>query len=207
MARAKLHVVTPLVNETSSSRAEASDTAPSSPAVEVESTRRPTTKPAAKSPSRRPAAKGKMAATVADIMTTNVECCGPRENLDAVARQMWDRDVGVIVVVDENQRPLSVVTDRDLAMAAYTQGQPLACISVGSCMARELETCKATEPLAQALLVMQTRRVRRVPVVDEEGKLAGVVGLTDVVRALAKKKPSSGVTSAQVVSTLSSILG
>ena len=195
MTRAKLHVVTPLASEPPSSNREA------------ESTRRPSVKAPSKAPpAKRKTAPPKAHSGVSELMTKPAVCCGQHDMLTVAAQLMWDNNVGVVVVVDEAQRPVSVVTDRDIAMAAYTQGLPLASIAVASCMAASVQTCKESDAPAQVLEMMQAHQVRRVPVVSASGSVSGVVGLTDLVRAAGKKKSKQGVTGTQVVTTLSGIL-
>jgi CBS domain-containing protein len=60
-----------------------------------------------------------------DLMTTNAKSCGTMDNLERAAQIMWENDCGVVPVVDGSERVVGMVTDRDICMAAYTQGQPL----------------------------------------------------------------------------------
>ncbi len=119
---------------------------------------------------------------VTELMSSNVATCAPADNLAAVAAQMWDRDVGAIVVVDEENRPLGMVTDRDLCMAAYTRGCALSAANVGSLMGRPVITCKLGDTAASAAEGMALHQVRRLPVIDDDGHLAGIVTLGDIAR-------------------------
>ena len=122
-----------------------------------------------------------------DVMTRDVACCRAEDSLNTAAKLMWERDVGALVVVGDQNEPLSMVTDRDLCMAAYTQGVPLAFGSVASAMASQLVTCKEGASLAEVRSLIAEHRVRRLPVVDDAGKLVGLIGLGDLVGEAASK--------------------
>jgi CBS domain-containing protein len=117
---------------------------------------------------------------------------------------MWDHDVGLVVVVDADRRPLSVVTDRDLAMAAYTQGLALSHIGVEVCMSTRMVTCSVDADVAFAAQLMREHKVRRIPVVNGTGQLDGILGLRELLRS--SSVPSSRATSSDVVSVLTAVL-
>jgi CBS domain-containing protein len=185
MGRAKLHVVP---NTQVASDAES-----------------PVSKPVRKSAPKTTAKKPSLS-RIADLMQRDVASCRPYEPLNTVGRLMWDRDVGVVVIVDEQLRPLSMITDRDLAMAAYTQGATLANIGVRSCMSQRLVTCLEDATASDALELMQQNRVRRLPVVDLTGKLVGVIGFGDLSKAASNKKLKTGLKVMDLAGTLSKIL-
>lgn len=141
---------------------------------------------------------------VASVMQTNVVTCSVGEALSSVGQAMWDNDVGIVVVVDEQRKPISVVTDRDLAMAAYTQGIALGHIGVGICMSKGLVTCSRDAEAAHVAALMREHRVRRIPVVDGEGQLAGIVGLSDLLKAASAAEASFKPT--DVLAVLSGVL-
>jgi CBS domain-containing protein len=181
MGRAKLHVV---------------------PNTQVASeTEGPVSKAVKKATAKKPSLS-----RVADLMQRDVASCRPYEPLNTVGRLMWDRDVGVVVIVDEQQRPLSMITDRDLAMAAYTQGTNLANIGTRTCVSQRLVTCSAEGSAADALALMQLNRIRRLPVVDTGGKLVGILGFGDLTKAASNKKLKTGLKVTDLASTLSKIL-
>jgi CBS domain-containing protein len=96
---------------------------------------------------------------------------------------MWDSDVGCLVVTDGAQKPIGMITDRDIAMAAYMQGVPLRDSRVGSAMASQVLTCTPETSLSDVESTMRGAQIRRVPVVDASGKLTGIVGLGDIARS------------------------
>jgi CBS domain-containing protein len=97
---------------------------------------------------------------------------------------MWNHDVGFLPVVDARGRVVAAITDRDLCMAAYTQGKPLAEIGVDSAMSRNLVSVRPTDPLDRAAELMECHQVRRLPVVDDDGAIVGVVTLSDLARCV-----------------------
>lgn len=116
------------------------------------------------------------------LMTQDVRTCRPQDSLNEAARAMWESDCGCLPVVDEQARVVGMVTDRDVCMAAYTQGQTLATIPVSTAMARNVVSCGPDDDLAAVERSMQKARVRRLPVVDRHGRLAGIVSLNDLAR-------------------------
>jgi len=118
-------------------------------------------------------------------MTTTVFTCRPETTLEQAARLMWEHDYGVLPVIDDQDRVVALVTDRDLCMGAYTQGKALAEIPVASSMSRTVVSCHPDDAIEQAIRAMADQRVRRVPVVDASGKLLGMLSLNDVFRRVA----------------------
>lgn len=119
----------------------------------------------------------------ADLMTKEVVTCSPDATLSEAARKMWENDLGFLVVVSGgDRRPVGVITDRDVCMAAYTQGRLLSEIPVRSAMAGRVHTVETKATEDDVLALMRDNQLRRVPVVDGKGGLAGVVGLADIAR-------------------------
>lgn len=126
-----------------------------------------------------------------DIMTKNVKCCSADNTLEEVAGIMWNDDVGIVPVVDSDNRLCGVITDRDIAMAAILKHRPVWEIS-----AREMigghayQVCHAEDDVHEALRVMDESRVRRIPIVDDKSHVLGIVGLKDLANhAVAQKGP------------------
>ncbi len=118
---------------------------------------------------------------VRDVMSVRVATCAPHAPLSEVARILWDHDCGIVPVLDEGARPVGVVTDRDLCMAAYTQGRRLDEIPVRRVMAKDVAAVSAAADAKDAAGLMAARQVRRLVVLDDEGALVGVVSLSDLV--------------------------
>ncbi len=118
---------------------------------------------------------------VEDIMTINVLTCLASDDATVAARIMWEHDCGVVPVVDADNRPIGMVTDRDLCMAAYTRGCALHEIIVDTVKSRSIAVCKTSDQVTTAERIMREQRVRRLPVVDKQGKLVGILSINDVV--------------------------
>jgi len=129
---------------------------------------------------------------VRELMTNDVYTCTPNDTLNRAAELMWDHDCGAIPVLDEDGKPIAMVTDRDIAMAAYTQGRPLGEISVSSAMSKNVVACRLDDSLLGAESMMKDHQIRRLPVVDDAGRITGVLSLNDFATR-AHKKPWSRI--------------
>lgn len=127
-----------------------------------------------------PARDGEL--SVRQIMSEAVASCGPDEPLNAAARHMWEHDCGVVPVL-ANGALVGIITDRDICMAAYTQGRPLDSIAIKDVMARHVHACSPDDTLARAASLMADAQVRRLPVVDGQHHLLGIVSLADIARS------------------------
>ena len=126
-----------------------------------------------------------------EMMSQPVVTCASASTLDHAARLMWEFDCGIVPVVDDDGRPTGVVTDRDVCMAAYTQGRPLSAIPVGTAMARQVVAIHAMDLVEQAEHLMRTNQIRRLPVVDDDWRPIGVVSMNDLARLAARAKKSA----------------
>jgi CBS domain-containing protein len=123
---------------------------------------------------------------VGQLMSRQIRTCRPEDSLNAAAQIMWEEDCGCVPVVQGDDRAhyrlVGIVTDRDVCMAAYTQGKPLGAIPVTSVMQRDLATCVSTDPIGVALGILRTRQLRRLPVVAGDSELVGLLSLADLAR-------------------------
>ncbi len=140
---------------------------------------------------------------IREVMNQPAVTCPTSATLDNAARLMWEFDCGVVPVVDDNGRVAGVVTDRDICMAAYTQGKTLHAISVTSAMARKVVTVQAGQSVRTAERLMRQHKVRRLPVIDGEAGIVGLVSMNDLAR-LAADTGEPGVDHA-LVSTLAAV--
>lgn len=123
---------------------------------------------------------------VEQIMNRHAKVCHPWDSLNHAAQIMWDHSCGAVPVVDENYRPVGFLTDRDICMAAYTQGKVLTEMPVEDAMARLLFCCKAEDDISVAAQAMGQNGVRRLPVSDKDGKLVGLLALDDLAHEAAR---------------------
>jgi CBS domain-containing protein len=122
---------------------------------------------------------------VGDVMTKQVQCCSPEDSLAQAARLMWDHDCGCLPVCTGGEREagtVGLITDRDICMCALFEHAPLSELRVGQAMTRHILGCQPGDSLEQAERVMQSGRVRRLPVLSPRGDLLGVVSLADLAR-------------------------
>ena len=121
---------------------------------------------------------------VSEIMCKDVRCVTEDAQSNEAAGVMWECDCGIVPVVTANgKRRLSgVITDRDICMAAYTQGKTLAEIPVKSAMSAQVLTCSPEDSITVAEEQMRSAQIRRLPVVDVERRLMGVISLADIAR-------------------------
>lgn len=127
--------------------------------------------------------------TVASFMTPNPVCCVATTPLRDVARMMLDSDCGQIPVVDGSQRPIGVVTDRDIAVRVVAEGRNSNEATAADAMSMPVRTVTTDTSLADCVCLMEADQIRRVPVVDANGKLAGIVSIADL--ALAGKREAT----------------
>lgn len=119
---------------------------------------------------------------VQDIMTVSPEVCRPDDNLAQAVSQLWNVDCGVLPVVDPAGRLAGILTDRDICIALGTRNERASDVRVRTVM-RPVEACTADEDVITALARMAERQVRRLPVVDDQRRLLGIVSLSDAARA------------------------
>jgi CBS domain-containing protein len=121
------------------------------------------------------------------------------------AQIMWEADCGCVPVVDDDGKPIAVVTDRDLCMAAYTRGQSLSSMSVSTAASRRLISVRQDAEIATAEHLMREYRVRRLPVVSSDGRLVGILSVNDLARRVQDGRPRNDLSSEGVVMTLAEI--
>ena len=121
---------------------------------------------------------------VSDVMTRNVATCHVGAHMNSAARLMWESDCGAVAVVDDEGRAIAMITDRDICMAALLQGRPLDQIPIWTAASDDLHSVSDGDSTQTAALLMRTYRVRRLPVLDAERRLVGIVALSDLLRPM-----------------------
>jgi CBS domain-containing protein len=116
------------------------------------------------------------------VMHRPVVTCHVDDHLGKAARLLWEQDCGALPVVDGTGRVVAMITDRDICMAAYTKGLPLEAIQVRAAMSSQLYACHPGDPVFEAEKRMGEKQVRRLPVVDEQGRVLGILSLNDLAR-------------------------
>ena len=119
------------------------------------------------------------------IMTQDVCTCPQDDSLEHAAQLMWERDCGCLPVCNSEggaTRVVGLITDRDICMCALFQHKPLSEIHVSDAMSKQVLACQPSDPITAAEKVMAQGQIRRLPVLDEQRTLVGIVSLSDVAR-------------------------
>jgi CBS domain-containing protein len=123
--------------------------------------------------------------SVKRICNPEVDVITAEETAQTAAGRMHARKVGTLVVVNERQEPIGIVTDRDLAVRIVADGKDPATTTIGEVMTRDPETVRENTPVEDALRIMRNGCFRRVPVVDYDDRLVGLLSLDDILHLLA----------------------
>ena len=142
--------------------------------------------------------------TAQHIMISDPVTCREDETLSDAAKRMWDYDVGALPVTDAEGRAVGMITDRDIAMAAYTQGKPLDQVQTRAAMSQQLYAAHPRSSLREVEDAMKRHRVRRIPVIDERGRVVGIVSLNDLARH-ATAGPKAPVTPEELTTVMRAI--
>jgi CBS domain-containing protein len=120
---------------------------------------------------------------VHEIMHEFPVCCTQWDTAQEAARTMKENDVGVLPVVAKNGagRLVGIVTDRDLCLAVVSKSDSPMRVNVASCMTTPPVSCGLDDDVVFAMSLMRQHHVRRIPVVDKEGAIAGMLSITNLV--------------------------
>ena len=120
---------------------------------------------------------------VKHVMTKDPSCCVPSDGAPRAASIMRDEDTGIVPVIDneQSQRVVGVVTDRDLCMNVVAEGRDPRSVTIEACMTTTVVTCSPNDSVEKATELMKENQIRRIPVVDEQGRIQGVVSMADLI--------------------------
>lgn len=119
-----------------------------------------------------------------DLMTPDPACCAPDDTLERAARLMRENDCGALPVCESENpgEPVGMVTDRDLTVRGLADGRGPE-TPVRSCMTEDVHTRRADDPVRDVEETMARHRIRRVPIIDADGRLIGIIAQADLARA------------------------
>jgi CBS domain-containing protein len=119
---------------------------------------------------------------IQEVMTTDPTWCLPEDPSIQAARIMRERNVGIVPVVKSltDRRLVGVVTDRDLCLGAVAMDQHPQAVPVQKCMTTDMVACQPDEDILRAADLMEEHQVRRIPVVDQQGILQGMISTADI---------------------------
>ena len=129
---------------------------------------------------------------VKDAMMTAPARCTPGINLGAAVEILWNGNCGILPIVDEHERVISVITERDICIALGTRNRLAGEITVGEVATHRAICCSPDDDVRSALAKMVQAKVRRLPVVNAEGKLEGMIAMDDVVAPIVLKDSGRG---------------
>ncbi len=130
--------------------------------------------------------------SVGRICQRHVDLAGPEESVLTAAERMRQHTVGCLIVADREQFPLGILTDRDLVMRVVAAQRDAAGTTVGEVMTRFPELAHEDMPIEAALELMRRRAFRRLPVIDQDGRVSGVVTLDDILMLLTEELTQIG---------------
>ena len=118
---------------------------------------------------------------VSEVMVGPAVCCSAKTNLGQAAEIMWRENCGLLPITNIQNKVIGVVTDRDLFIALATRNQLPGDVTVGEVTSGRLYSCKPSDDIHAALETMAKQGVRRLPVLDDAGKVTGILSADDVV--------------------------
>ena len=130
-----------------------------------------------------------------EVMTKNPATCGPQAPITEAAQMMEREGVGSIPIC-ENGKLEGIVTDRDIAVRVVAGGRDPKSTTIGDVMTRNPECVTAADSVDRALEVMESRQVRRIPVIDGSGKLVGIIAQADIATRLGNDHATGAVVEA-----------
>lgn len=138
--------------------------------------------------------------TCGEVMTKDPVCCLPGDTADKAAQLMMTEDIGPVLVIKnwQTKKLIGIVTDRDLAVKVVAEGRHPQQTTVEEVMTRDPVTCRPDETLQKAIEAMAEYQVRRIPVVDDNGQVVGIIAQADVATRVAAPQ-----TTAEVVEEIS----
>jgi CBS domain-containing protein len=123
-----------------------------------------------------------------DVMTKDPAACQPADSITKVAGLMKQEDVGSVPVVEsaESRRLTGIITDRDIVVKVIAANRAADSTMVRDAMTPNPASCRETDDVDQAVKLMKERQVRRMPIVDAEGRLTGIIAQADVATRVNK---------------------
>ena len=135
--------------------------------------------------------------TCGELMTPSPTCCGPQHTIIEVAEIMRREDVGLVPVVeDRTNKLIGVITDRDIVMDVVAAGRDPRGTAVSEVMTGEPYSCQEQDSVETVMQQMAARQVRRVPIVDSQGAIIGIVSQADIATRLANPRETGEVVQA-----------
>ena len=144
--------------------------------------------------------------TVKELQTSNVKTAERDTDLATVAKMMWDGDCGAVPVVNEDHKVIGMITDRDICIAAATRSKTPSELRAADVIGGNhgIHACRPEDDVRVAMRTMRKHRVRRLPVVDQQQRLRGIVSINDLAINASSTLPDS-VPAQEFLETLQAI--
>lgn len=141
------------------------------------------------------------------MMTGNTVTCDLNASLAEAAAAMWENDCGILPVSKDGEEIVGVITDRDICMGASMRNRSLSRISVEEIMTGALYSTSPEDDVSRALKLMREHKVRRLPVVDDEKRLKGMLSINDLTLRAEEplSKKALQLSTAEVIETYKAI--
>jgi CBS domain-containing protein len=144
-----------------------------------------------------------MEKTCQDIMTEQPVCCTPDQTAQHAAQLMKEQSVGSLPVCEDGNRLAGIVTDRDITLKVVAEGRDPRNTPIRDVMTTEVFTCGPQDSLEDALQTMRKQQVRRIPIVDQDRRVVGIIAQADIATRLrAPDKTAEVVTEISRPSTM-----
>ena len=117
---------------------------------------------------------------VSEIMTPDPTCCSPETSLQEAAKMMADEDCGCLPVVDENQKAVGTLTDRDITCRTVAKGKNPLDLTAADCMSSPVISVSKDADIEECCKLMEDNQLRRLLVVDDAGECCGIVAQADI---------------------------
>ena len=125
--------------------------------------------------------KGESVMKVKEIMTPNAKAIWLTESLADAAKLMWENDCGVLPIIKDGRKVIGMITDRDICMAVAMRDTNPSSVSVEEVMTGQIYSVNPEDDVDLALQAMQEHKVRRLPVLNLEGELEGILSMNNLV--------------------------
>ena len=128
-----------------------------------------------------------------EVMTENPVCCLPNDSVSQAARVMRREHIGPVPVVndDRTRELIGIVTDRDLAVKVVAESRDPNRTTVADVMTHTIVVCREDDSLSSAIAAMEEYQIRRIPVIDQGGRIVGIISQADVATRVYETEQSA----------------
>lgn len=143
---------------------------------------------------------------VKEVMTPDARAIWITESLADAAKEMWENDCGILPIIKDGRKVVGMITDRDICMASAMKDRNPSSISVEEVITGTVYAAKPDEDVQHALQTMREHKIRRLPVLNPEGELEGILSMNDIVlHAKSRNGKKPPIEFAEVVKTYQAI--